>query len=517
MASSTPPASSAGFERAQSATDRSQTPSRRTSEMQPIDAGAANAGAVSNGLDVPYQAQSASWDTVDFASARGASPGFPYTPSYRDSFTPYGSESGISWTGGHGESGDPIYDEPLDGTSNDVEYNPADFDGPNSHSNMASPYYLDHPQQDPRSGSIGSSEYGGYNSDQTLVHNNDHYGSHSRSFSNDNIRGGTPHARMNSLDVNSFSPRPYNAPSPASSVGGLDVERPRSRASSISSSHGPMPSLTVGPMGEAFDKLGFDSVDSDIMWRNQQQQQQQQQGVAKAQSPPSLMIPSDGPSSTLQIPSFGSHHQATLGAGLNTGALGGLSAPGINILPATPVSGGAGAAHVPFDTVLKNLNDRRQHQHQQQQQQQQQQHSSSSSNVMNLVGDNSSEPMHCTFFSLSPLPLSLFFSLSLCFSLFFFLWLLARLMGALPFSDVLTNIGPGRCGRWLCPISHRPPPPMRSKAMPFLGWPNGFPSHPNGHYQESLYMPMVTLVLPPPSFSCFVFVPLCLTLCFILL
>ncbi|KAG8787245.1 hypothetical protein FRC15_009644 [Serendipita sp. 397] len=399
MASSTPPASSAGFERAQSATDRSQTPSRRTSEMQPIDAGAANAGAVSNGLDVPYQAQSASWDTVDFASARGASPGFPYTPSYRDSFTPYGSESGISWTGGHGESGDPIYDEPLDGTSNDVEYNPADFDGPNSHSNMASPYYLDHPQQDPRSGSIGSSEYGGYNSDQTLVHNNDHYGSHSRSFSNDNIRGGTPHARMNSLDVNSFSPRPYNAPSPASSVGGLDVERPRSRASSISSSHGPMPSLTVGPMGEAFDKLGFDSVDSDIMWRNQQQQQQQQQGVAKAQSPPSLMIPSDGPSSTLQIPSFGSHHQATLGAGLNTGALGGLSAPGINILPATPVSGGAGAAHVPFDTVLKNLNDRRQHQHQQQQQQQQQQHSSSPSNVMNLVGDNSSEPMHSTSFA----------------------------------------------------------------------------------------------------------------------
>ena len=306
--------------------------------MQHIDAN-------NGGLDMPYQPPSASWDTVDFNSARNASPGYAYTPSYRDSFTPFGSDSGISWNG-RTEPGNQLYDEPLDGTHNDVEYNPADFDGPGSHSNIASPYYLDQQQQDPRSAGI-SAEFGGFNGEQSLAQT-------FRQDSNKSFHGGmTPHGRMNSLDVNSFSPRPYSAPSPASSVGGLDIERPRSRASSISSIHGPMPSLTVGPMGDAFDKLGFDPVENDLNWRNNQLNGQ---GVAKAQSPPSLMIPSDGPSSTLQIPSFG-QHGATLGAGL-----GGLSAPGINILPATPVSGGAGAAHVPFDTVLKNLNERRQQQ-----------------------------------------------------------------------------------------------------------------------------------------------------------
>lgn len=362
------PASSTAFERALAASDQqsgastaSQSTSRRNSDMQHIDAAAGNAGASSGGLDVPYQPQSASWDTVDFSSARNASPGYAYTPSYRDSFTPFGSDSGISWNG-RAEPGNQIYDEPLDGTHNDTEYNPADFDGSGSHSNMASPYFLDQ-QQDPRSAGI-SAEFGGFNGEQAIAQSNDPLSQHIGAFGSDNNKGFnggmTPHARMNSLDVNSFSPRPYSAPSPASSVGGLDIERPRSRASSISSVHGPMPSLTVGPMGDAFDKLGFDPVENDLNWRNNQLNGQ---GVAKAQSPPSLMIPSDGPTSTstLQIPSFG-QHGATLGAGLNTGGLGGLSAPGINILPATPVSGGAGAAHVPFDTVLKNLNERRQQQ-----------------------------------------------------------------------------------------------------------------------------------------------------------
>jgi hypothetical protein len=361
----TPPSSSNAFERAMAIPDSmvrgsSQPPSRHDSEIQHIDPSIANAG--SGSLDVPYQAQSASWD-ADFPSAQTTSSGFPYTPSYRESFTPYGSDSGISWTGREPGGANQLYDEPVD--ANDVEYNPADFDGPGSHSNVTSPYLLD---QEP---SLGVPSSTGLNMDQ-MMPNQGHLSPRIRSFSSEskNSYGGTPHARMNSLDVNSFSPRPYNAPSPASSVGGLDIERPRSRASSVSSNHQATPSLTVGPMGDAFDKLGFDNVDSDLVWRSQQQQhsnsqQLNGQGGVKVQSPPQLFIPNEGSSSTLQIPSFG--NQPSLG----TGGLG-LSAPGINILPATPVSGGgAGASHVPFDTVLKNLNDRRQQQHHQQQQHQQ--------------------------------------------------------------------------------------------------------------------------------------------------
>jgi hypothetical protein len=332
----------------------SQPPSRRNSDVHHIDSAAANAGNAA--LEVPYQSQSAGWDTVDFNSGRNTSPGYPYTPSYRDSFTPYGSDSGVSWTGGREGASGPIYDDPVD--SHDVEYNPADFDGPGSHSDAPSPYFL---EQDSRSGmDSGLISSIGYNGDQMMnqqASNNDHISPRLRTFSAESqpsYNGGTPHARMNSLDVNSFSPRPISAGSPASSVGGLDIERPRSRASSIGSVHQATPSLTVGPMGEAFDKLGFDPVDSDLIWRNQQQQLNQQ-GVAK--SPPQLLIPNEGPSSTLQIPSFGT--QASLTGGLSTGGLG-LSAPGINILPATPVSGGAGASNVPFDTVLKNLNHSRQ-------------------------------------------------------------------------------------------------------------------------------------------------------------
>lgn len=360
-----PPSSSAAFERAfalpESAGRVSPQPgpgSRRNSDIQQIDASHANQGQAP--LDAPYQAQSSSWDSVDFSSARTTSPGFPYTPSYRDQYTPYGSDSGLSWAG-RDSANNQLYDEPAD--THEVEYNPADFDGPGSHSNVASPYFLDQDQNLGRSGMgsdyISSNGYNGENNLSQQLSNGDHLSPRMRSYSTDTTKSlsaaGTPHARMNSLDVNSFSPRPISAGSPASSVGGLDIERPRSRTSSISSMHQATPSLTLNPIGEAFDKLAFDPVDSDLIWRNQQGQQQ---GVPKAQSPPQLLIPNEGPSSTLQIPSF-TNPNATLGAGLSTGSLG-LSAPGINILPATPISGGAGASNVPFDQVLKNLNDRRQ-------------------------------------------------------------------------------------------------------------------------------------------------------------
>lgn len=353
-----PPASSAAFERAFTFPDQqrasSQPPSRRESGGQQGDAPSNNAGS----LDVPYQPQSSSWETIDFGSARTNSPGFPYTPSYRDSFTPYGSDSGLSWSGRE-PGANQMFDEP--GDNPDVEYNPADFDGPGSTSNAASPYFLEGDPSGARSGmgsEYMSSATHGFHGDQSLnqqISNNGHLSPGLRGFSSDGKQppyNGTPHGRMNSLDVNSFSPRPMSAASPASSVGNLlDNERPRSRASSVSSVHQSTPSLTVGPMGDAFDKLGIDPVDSDLLWRNQQSNQ------TKVQSPPQLFIPHDAPSSTLQIPGFGNNQQ-TLGTGLSTGGLG-LSAPGINILPATPVSGGAGASNVPFQQVLQNLNERR--------------------------------------------------------------------------------------------------------------------------------------------------------------
>lgn len=328
--------------------------SRRNSGIQSIDSVSANA----NNLDMPYQAQSASWDTLDFNSARTTSPGFPYTPSYRDSFTPYGSDSGVSWAG-RDTGPNQLFDEPTD--ANDVEYNPADFDGPGSHSNIPSPYFMDQELSNGRQGvSRDYMSSAAHESPMSqMLSNTDHLSPRMRSFSGDSKSGfgNSTHAKFG-MDPNSYSPRPFSVPSPASSVGHLESERPRSRASSISSVHHQPPALTVGPMGEAFDKLAFDPVDSDLLWRNQQQQLNQQ--GTKAQSPPQLLIPNDGPSSSLQIPSFGNNHQGLGGtAGVSTGSLG-LAAPSINILPSTPISGGASASNVPFQQVLQTLNERRQ-------------------------------------------------------------------------------------------------------------------------------------------------------------
>ena len=107
-------------------------------------------------------------------------------------------------------------------------------------------------------------------------------------------------------------------------------------------------------VSNTFDKLAFDTVDSDLLWRNQQQQQQQ--NSQKPNSPPQLFIPSESANTSLQIPSFG----PSLGLpGMGGGSLG-LAAPSINLLPATPVSGRASGNHVPFQHVLRNLNEQRQ-------------------------------------------------------------------------------------------------------------------------------------------------------------
>ena len=109
-------------------------------------------------------------------------------------------------------------------------------------------------------------------------------------------------------------------------------------------------------VSEAFDKLEVDTVDSDRLWRNQQQQQNSQ----KPNSPPQLFIPSESANTSLQIPSFG---PSLAPPGMGGGGLG-LAAPSINLLPATPVSGGASGNHVPFQQVLRNLNEQRQQQSQ---------------------------------------------------------------------------------------------------------------------------------------------------------
>jgi len=321
-----------------------KTHSRRTSTHHSLDAAS---NQPTGSLDQSTLQSSSPWDSLDITSVQ-TSPGFPYTPNYRDSFTPSGSPR-LGWSS-LAADGNPLTDEPAD--MHELDYNPADFDAHDSYSNSHSPYLvldgdiaLGGPSSrlppDFLSGSGPSVEI-------SLNHT---FNSSKRMEGTQNSFGSIDFPSNGSLPPRPYSPRPdYSAPSPASSAG-LPAEQEhmaRSRASSFSS----MVRQPTPGVSEAFDKLGFDTVDSDLLWRNQQQQQNSQ----KPNSPPQLFIPSESGNTSLQIPSYG----PSLGPpGMGGGGLG-LAAPSINLLPATPVSGGASGNHVPFQQVLRNLNEQRQ-------------------------------------------------------------------------------------------------------------------------------------------------------------
>jgi hypothetical protein len=327
-----------------------KTHSRRTSAHHSLDA---LSNPPTGSLDQSSLQSSNPWDSLD--------PGFPYTPNFRDSFTPSGSPR-LGWSS-LGPDAHPLTDEPSD--LHELDYNPADFDAHGSYSNPNSPFLvLDSGDMalgpssrlppDFLSGSAGTGPV-----EMSLNHNFQH----AKHMDGTQASFGSIDFPSNgSLPHRAYSPRPdYSAPSPASSAGfPPDQERiARSRASSFSS----MVRQPTPGVSEAFDKLAFDTVDSDLLWRNQQQHQQhqhQQQNPPKPNSPPQLFIPSEPANASLQIPSFGPSLAAP---GMGNSSLG-LAAPAINLLPATPVSGGASGNHVPFQQVLRNLNEQRQQQNQ---------------------------------------------------------------------------------------------------------------------------------------------------------
>ena len=344
------PAAAATLHQSSASSATFKTHSRRTSTHHSLDAAS---NPPTGSLD-QSTLHSTPWDSIDITSVQ-TSPGFPYTPNYRDSFTPSGSPR-LAWSSLAPE-GNPLTDEPAD--LHELDYNPADFDAHGSYSNSNSPFLvLD-----------GDIALGGPSS--RLPHDflsgsappveiplNHTFSSSKRMDRSQASYSSIDFPSNGSLPPRAYSPRPdYSAPSPASSAG-LPAEQEhiaRSRASSFSSmARQPTPGVS-----EAFDKLAFDTVDSDLLWRNQQQQQQQQQqNSQKPNSPPQLFIPSESASTSLQIPSFGPSLAAP---GMGGGSLG-LAAPSINLLPATPVSGGASGNHVPFQQVLRNLNEQRQQQ-----------------------------------------------------------------------------------------------------------------------------------------------------------
>jgi hypothetical protein len=267
----------------------------------------------------------------------------------------------------------PLTDEPSD--LHELDYNPADFDAHGSYSKPQLPFSRPRRRHGPRwsflppppdflSGSGGPVEI-------SLNH----------TFHSSKQMDGTQ-ASFRSIDFPSngslpprvYSPRPdYSAPSPASSAG-LPAEQEhiaRSRASSFSS----MVRQPTPGVSEAFDKLAFDTVDSDLALEEPAATAATtttaaaataaatataEQQNTKPNSPPQLFIPSESANTSLQIPSFG----PSLGRPRD-GRWGlGLAAPSINLLPATPVSGGASGNHVPFQQVLRNLNEQRQQQSQ---------------------------------------------------------------------------------------------------------------------------------------------------------
>jgi hypothetical protein len=318
-----------------------KTHSRRTSTHHSLDA---PSNPPTGSLDQSTLQSSSPWDSLDITSVQ-TSPGFPYTPNYRDSFTPSGSPR-LGWSS-LGADGHLLTEEPSD--LHELDYNPADFDAHGSYSSANSPFLvldsdmgLGGPSSrlppDFLSGSAGPAEISLNHS----FHGSKQMDGTQRTFNSVDFPSN------GSLPPRAYSPRPeYSAPSPASSAG-LPADQEhivRSRASSFSSIvRHPTPGVS-----EAFDKLGFDPVDSDLLWRNQQNSQ-------KPNSPPQLFIPSEPANTSLQIPSFG----PPLGAPGMGGSSLGLAAPSINLLPATPVSGGASGNHVPFQQVLRNLNEQRQ-------------------------------------------------------------------------------------------------------------------------------------------------------------
>ncbi|KDQ08730.1 hypothetical protein BOTBODRAFT_561349 [Botryobasidium botryosum FD-172 SS1] len=298
-------------------------------------------------IPIPHHgANNIQWDAFDFN--QHSSPPLAYTPSYA-SFNSFGSNPDDS----HNWGGRAIND------SSAMEMNLYDDD--DRKPNLSSPHFEMDADYDPK-------EYdGGVEPSPFLLYDDQtnfgpiHTGNSSRSFG---------FQQQGSVDPPAFSQRSSDevyggAPSPGSTDGSPDDHsRPhsRSRASSVGA-HSFHNSPNLSQL-DSFKDLNFDPSTEIPNWAFAPQQQQPNV-LSHPPSPhmPSIALHATGPGSSpprdAPSPPNGPRSPPQLLIPEDTPSLfppgGGLTAPGINIVPSTPVSGGGAAGTtVPFQHVLGN-------------------------------------------------------------------------------------------------------------------------------------------------------------------
>lgn len=290
-------------------------------------------------IDIPAASSSYhNWESVDYAS------GLAYTPSYVGSF---GSNQETAWgdretTAVYAGAAGDLFDEKYE---------------PESYAAGPSPYLMMDDQ------SAGFASLG--NTKDSL-------------FPDPGVGIGGTYDQ----DQQHFSPRRdvFNAASPASSIGIADTAgtlngqgQPRSRASSMSSNHGAQSSPYMmssdynQPLYDNFSKAL--SLDASPTWNHQQgplSNISRPSGPSldftslppdmspsnKPLSPPSLLIPTETAGGLMP--------PASNVRGVKPASSDGGPQPAINLVPATPISGGGlGSAGQPFQQMLANLTRQR--------------------------------------------------------------------------------------------------------------------------------------------------------------
>lgn len=243
------------------------------------------------------------FDTYEFNHLQSTP--FPHTPSYNGSYqnSPYSGHSELSFDPEGPESFGLLGDE-LNGLATRDEYDPSEYDGPNSSSLLM----FDGDFLDPNGAQVSVSV--------------------------------TP------APLDQHSPLSFDHSSPSSNGDGA----PRSRASSVSSNPNPQIHSGSSPrldVAHTFEKLRFESPH----WATSHLPiDRATSPPKKAQSPPQLLIPDSSPSAR---PLF-SQDPPLINAPEGDGGF--MSGPQLHIVPATPVSGGGAASQsVPFQSTLETL------------------------------------------------------------------------------------------------------------------------------------------------------------------
>lgn len=226
------------------------------------------------------------------------------SPSFNGSYySPYSNHSELSYGGDHDINLNVFESDTNIGLGLHTEYDPTEFDGPQS------------------------------SSSSLLIYQDNEFMPHFSTLtaSKSDLRGNNA---------------PYDYSSPSSNASGND-DHPtdqRSRASSVSSNHAN--TYTASPrleVAQSFENMTFRSPH----WGTEPLPQASHSPAppSKPLSPPRLMMPDDHPGDA-QVP-------PKINAPDGDGGLGG---PQFNIVPATPVSGGASVANpVPFQPTLEAL------------------------------------------------------------------------------------------------------------------------------------------------------------------